>query len=1144
MGEEEDMPKSTRCAATRLVCGLAIAAFLSGVTVFAAVAPQGDPVASRATAHPDLFVATVHLPLDQLPSSLATTLRASLSGISVNPDLAAFDLRAGRFGSLVAKTPLVPGSGVDNTLTWAKLGRLAPMSDAAYRDAVWQAFKTFLLVNQGVLGVNSAELGAPNVSAYENNRLVHLYAPRVYGGVPVRDSFVKAALNSGNLVLYATRNWGTIDISTAPAVSADAARGVVSAHLSGFAVSEWGTPQLAIVPLLAGANPETAVGHGYAYRLAWSIGAAVSGSAGSWEALVDAKSGELLAFHDRNSYIDQKKVVGGVFPVSNDGLSPGGIPDGIEQPGYPMSRATVIQGTTQLTANSEGLVNATGEYRTTLTGPFVRIQDGCGAVDERTTCDALDLGTGAGRDCMRPSGYSFGDTRSARTGFYELNRIIDQAKSWVGPTASNNQPTVGWLNMQFPAKMNIENACNAFFSPADTTAPTTGSINFYRQGNLGSNFCRNTGEIPAVFDHEWGHGLDTFDNAKGVSLPGEFYADAASIVRLNQSCIARGFFFDNTTAGFCPGNGDVCTECSGVREVDWMKRLSQMPHDLAWVLDQNPTIPGSCGARIVPPTPFNAGPCGFNTHCEGTIIGESFWDLLKRDLPCHGKGWESVAGGSVAGGRCKGADPNPTIDDRTALVLGTRLFYIAGPGVVTGYQCDVRIGGCNADSWYFNLLAADDDDGAIENGTPHMLALSDAFRRHGIACRAPVAMNFGCVATPAPAAAPAVTAVAGVRSATITWAAVPNALEYWVLRTNGVHGCETGKTRIARVSATASRTFTQTDLLDGLTYFYSVVPVGGLAATGTVADACSGPMSDCAAVTPLPPAEEPSSCVPPPNRPPDAVNDALTAPTNHPHKLNLLANDTDPDNDLFHVASVISPANGQATVDADGSVTYTPVAGFTGPDSFQYVLSDGRGGTDTATVALTVAGDPCAEGFTVLTDPAGDALSEQPEHDVRSAAVAQTADGKFVFILKMAGMTAPPPDTTWPITFAVDGDFPSYRFVKMAFGTQTCLPVSTSNPAGGVSTAPCFAYGTGDPGVAGTPAPGSSFSADGTIRIVVPASGLGNPQPGRQLKAFLTRIRLDGGAVLLFPDNMPDSAAPAGTYTVTTCGGTAAGAGP
>src|SRR5688500_20355689 len=105
--------------------------------------------------------------------------------------------------------------------------------------------------------------------------------------------------------------------------------------------------------------------------------------------------------------------------------------------------------------------------------------------------------------------------------------------------------------------MNINNSCNAFFSPADETHPTTGSVNFYRDSSsTGIGNCRNTGEIAAVFDHEWGHGLDTFDNAGGVSLPGEAYADMAAVMRLNSSCIARGFF----KSGNCGGNGDRSEE--------------------------------------------------------------------------------------------------------------------------------------------------------------------------------------------------------------------------------------------------------------------------------------------------------------------------------------------------------------------------------------------------------------------------------------------------------------------------------------------------------------------------------------------------------------------------------------------------------
>jgi hypothetical protein len=1149
------MKDSARGATAMACASLVVALLVPAGDAGAAVPPQGDPVARRATGHRDLFVRGAHVPLADLPADLAGTLRADLSALGVGAELGAYDLRAGRWGSLVTATPLVPGPGVGNTLSWAGLGLAAPPADdAAYKDAVRQAFTAYLEAREVELGVDVAELAAPSIGAYEDNRLVHVYAGRVYGGVPVRDSFVKATLNSGNLVLYGTRNWGTIDIATTPGVSEQIARGVVGAHLAGFDVTGWGTPQLAIVPMARGANPEGAVGSGYAYRLVWAIGATVDGSDGSWEALVDAKSGELLAFYDQNSHIDQKKVVGGVFPVSNDGQSP----DGLEQPGYPMSRAFVFQGATRLTANSEGLVDVTGDYRTNLTGPFIRIQDQCGAINETAagSCDVLDLSFGPGTDCARPAGHSVGDTHSARTGFYELNRIIDQAKSWVGPTAAANLPVVGWMNRQFPAIMNINNACNAFFSPVDpVSVPPTGSINFYRSGSLGSSVCRNTGEIAAVFDHEWGHGLDTFDDSPGVSLPGEFYADGASVHRLDDSCIARGFFISNAASpqGFCTGNGDPCTECTGVREIDWMKRQSRMPHDLPWVLDQNPTVPGNCGAVIVPATPFNSGPCQRSTHCEGTIIGEAVWDLLKRDLRCHGKGWEAPspgANGPIAGGRCRtvAGNADPTMDENSALVLGTRLYYLAAGGVVLGYQCDQapntgapRNGGCNADSWYMGYLAADDDDGSIANGTPHMLAIETAFRRHGIACRAPAPINLGCVATPAPTAKPVVTGAAGIRSATINWTAVTGAAEYWVLRTDGVHGCNFGKTRVARIAASAPLTFTQNDLLDGLTYFYSVVPVGGVVALSLPADACAGPMSDCASVTPQAPPLMSTVCTAPPNAPPVAVDDNASAPRNHSRRINVLANDTDPNFDALVVASVTTPTNGgTAVIDPDSRVRYTPPAGV--PigylDGFDYVVSDGLGGSDTGHVTVTVGGDPCLDpgGFTVLTDPAGDASTGLPQHDVRSASIGQTADGKFVFILKMTGMADPlPPDTTWPITYT--GGDGGVRFVRM---TNANPPLPPADPVR-------FHYGNGSNvspfppiGVAGTPAdPASAFSADGTIRIVVAGSAIGNPLPGQELTAFLTRIRIespDGSA--LTPDNMgggPSSILPAGSYEVVSC---------
>jgi predicted RNA-binding protein with EMAP domain len=53
------------------------------------------------------------------------------------------------------------------------------------------------------------------------------------------------------------------------------------------------------------------------------------------------------------------------------------------------------------------------------------------------------------------------------------------------------------------------------------------------------------------------------------------------------------------------------------------------------------------------------------------------------------------------------------------------------------------------------------------------------------------------------------------------------------------------------------------------------------------------------------------------------------------------------------IASVGTPANGTAYI-SSGQITYTPNANFNGTDSFSYTVSDGNGGTDEATVTVTV----------------------------------------------------------------------------------------------------------------------------------------------------------------------------------------------
>ena len=49
-----------------------------------------------------------------------------------------------------------------------------------------------------------------------------------------------------------------------------------------------------------------------------------------------------------------------------------------------------------------------------------------------------------------------------------------------------------------------------------------------------------------------------------------------------------------------------------------------------------------------------------------------------------------------------------------------------------------------------------------------------------------------------------------------------------------------------------------------------------------------------------------------------------------------------------------TPAHGTVTINAGGTVTYSPAANYNGPDSFSYTVSDGHGGTATAAVSVTV----------------------------------------------------------------------------------------------------------------------------------------------------------------------------------------------
>ncbi len=86
---------------------------------------------------------------------------------------------------------------------------------------------------------------------------------------------------------------------------------------------------------------------------------------------------------------------------------------------------------------------------------------------------------------------------------------------------------------------------------------------------------------------------------------------------------------------------------------------------------------------------------------------------------------------------------------------------------------------------------------------------------------------------------------------------------------------------------------------------------------------------------------------------PVAKDDNISTAQDTEVRIDVLKNDTDADNDPLTIALSSDPANGTVSVDGD-QLLYQPDTGFTGTDSFSYLLSDGQGGEDTGLVTVHV----------------------------------------------------------------------------------------------------------------------------------------------------------------------------------------------
>ncbi len=185
------------------------------------------------------------------------------------------------------------------------------------------------------------------------------------------------------------------------------------------------------------------------------------------------------------------------------------------------------------------------------------------------------------------------------------------------------------------------------------------------------------------------------------------------------------------------------------------------------------------------------------------------------------------------------------------------------------------------------------------------------------------------------------------------------------------------------------------------------------------------------------------------NGPPVAADDEASTLEDRPATVDVLANDTDPDGDALTVASATDGGHGTTRVNGDGSISYMPAADFTGSDAFTYTVSDGRGGTATAGVRVTVA--PVNDTPVAVNDTAV-STSHEPI-DIAVLANDTDADGDALTVVSVtrpvSGTTRIRPDGT--VRYRPRGGFS---------GTDT-FTYTVSDGLGGVATATVTVTGTG-----------------------------------------------------------------------------------
>lgn len=868
-------------AALAVLSGLALPAPSA-----ATVVPQPDPLHSLVVA-PAGFVATpAPRELSLIESELSQATLADIAAFrsAAGPEWNVWiDRRSGAVALVEGQgLPWIPASGVTTTADLEAKAR-ALMAD---HPNLFQVPASQLVLDTR----NTRRFG-------DRGQFWNVSFRQVIAGVPVEGAQVVFRVSHGNLVQFGVNR--AIPASAAvegiaPLLTAAQAKANLGQFLGGLLPDDTFLQSGVLTWILRGAADEVGytgpIGAGWEPTLVYRFLFTRAGSLGTWLSLVDARNGQVLRFLDSNDYAAVLK--GSALTESNCADPSNCVPGtAAELPvTLPDAKLTFVGGSC---SGAGCYTNSAGAFTypagalsatTTLAGKYFTFVDACGPIAGTATAPGdIDLGTSdplanlntdcfpANRQSAPASGPIFagtGDTHSARTMYYHLNLINQKSRfylphnEWLkGADGTAAVPTVA---------TNLPPACNAFWA---------GGQNLFAFMRLtpGLN-CNNTGEVPAVGLHEFGHGLDSHDGTGNApeSATGEAMGDTFALLQGQKACFGAGFRLPDPTNPWAntAGYGDATTGsasrlCTGVRELDYTRLCSRGAASIPdCIAPRDPDAPNGSRSGLNPPSnPADAGtPARWNHMIETAPVGVA--DGLSNFYACGGPETTGCAGPLNHGCHCESSIPSQANWDLAKQLIAAefggdvyaspqgpaevsgwqymdRLWYLTRDLAVSGYSVtgpfpEGTTNGCTATDWFSTYRFIDDDNGNLADGTPHADILFSAFDLHGIACGTPSEPSNQGAGCPAPIAASTTSTCGGNAPVQLTWTPSSGATEYRVLR--NTLGCGFGFTPVASVGG--SRTFFEDDeVAPGVTYYYSVQPVGQN-------PSCYGQVSNCVTVTP------------------------------------------------------------------------------------------------------------------------------------------------------------------------------------------------------------------------------------------------------------------------------------------------------